>query len=680
MRRPATNVVAARSRRPAIKTRIPKPTAPGRAPAVHDPAAAGLRVAGVALALGAIVLELVGATLMRARWWSVNAWGFLPPGAFVLALVAVAAGLLAAWRAGAPLERGLVRTLGGATPLPGWAGTALAAAVAGLACWLLREGHVLLGDGSALVRNIPAGQAFHPDEPLALAIHRAFYLLAGPLFAGGSRTAAEVAHATIGLSSALCGAVFVPVAWALAGQFARGADAHGQGAASGPERRAARTTRALLFTVLVSQGYVQLFFGYVENYTFLALALAAYALAALRALHGRVPLLVPAALLVLALALHLSAAVVAPSFAVLVAHRLLDPRGRPAALRDLALGAALFAGMHLLLARLGHGYDWTAMLLALGRRTTDSTTSYGFHPPTLGQFLQQQLLIGPLGLFLLAPAALAALRLRQWRDGRSLFLAALAPGYVAASLIAGDSNLGVARNWDLLAPAGFVFTLVALGFATRAAWSGEGLRRWLFVLALASLFHTVPWIAVNASAERSLERTKTLPLGLGRSQVLVADWYAAHGREDEALEWYRRALDENPLQNHAHSQLGRIALHRGRYDIAAMAFRDALRSRPTMALYRFQLVDALVRAHELPAARAELDTLLALRPRVAGYRAASAMLWLGLGEADSATAALAEAERLAPGDSLAPLLRDAIARGLPAAEMVREVWPRLVQY
>lgn len=657
------------------KARAAKVPPPAMAPA--DPAVRFLAVSGAALALVAVLAEIAGATFLRERWWSVHAWGFLPRPAFALGLAAFAAGLLAAWRARGPLDRALVATLGAAPPLPAWAGRALAAVVAGLVFWLFREGHTMLGDGNALVRNVPAGQDFHVDEPLTLWLHRFFHVTTGPLFTG--RPTAEVAHATIGLSSALCGALFVPIAWALAGDLARGTAAASDGA-GGDGNSTPRATQALVFAALVSQGYVQLYFGYVENYTFLAAALAAYALAALRALAGRAPLVLPAAILVLALALHLSAAVAVPSFLFLLAHRLLDSRARAAALRDLALAAGLYAATHALLARIGHGYDWTAMLLALGRRTTDSTTSYGFHPPTFEQFLQQQALIGPLGIFLLGLAAVAALRLRLWRDGRSLFLAALAPGYLAASFIAGDSNLGVARNWDLLAPAGFVFTLVALGFAARAPWEGAALRRWLFVLALASLFHTVPWVALNASAERTVERFKVLPLGLGRAKVMVADWYYARGREDEALGWYRLALDENPLQNHAHSQLGRIALHRGRPDIAERAFREALRSRPTMALYRFQLADALVRSHQLGPARAQLDTLLALEPGVAGYRAASAVVWFALGEADSARAALAAAEALAPGDTLEAVLRAAFDRGVPAPVVVSEVWPKLVEY
>lgn len=652
-------------------TRAHRRPAPPAEPVRRDAAVAWLQWSGVALALAAIVAEVLGATLLRERWWGVHAWAFLPRAAFALGATLVATGLLAAWRWPASLDRGLVRTLGGAPPLPGLAGRVLAGALAGGVFWLFREGHTLLGDGNALVRNIPAGQSFHVDEPLSLWLHHVFHAATAGWFAAPGRDAADVAHLTIGLSSVLCGALFVPIAWALAGDLLRR-----EGAPRGTEANDG-AAHVLAFAVLAGQGALQLFFGYVENYTFLALALTAYALAALRAMEDRAPLALAAALLVVAMALHLSAAVVVPSLVVLAARRLLAPRARIAAVRDLAIGAGCFAAMHLLLARLGHGYDWTAMLLALGRRTTDSSTSYGFHPFTFAQFVHQQLLIGPLGMFLLVPAGIAALLARQWRDGRALFLAALAPGYLAASFIAGDSNLGVARNWDLLAPAGFVFTLVALGLALRCDWAPGERRRWLWVLALASLFHTVPWIAVNASAARTIERYKVLPLGLGRAQVLVGDWYYRRGDEDEALAWYRRALDENPLQNHAHSQLGRIALHRGRADVAELAFRSALRSRPTMALYRFQLVDALVREGKLAPARAGLDTLLALQPGVAGYRAASALLWAELGVRDSATAELARAERMAPGDSLADALREAVQGGPAAA---RALWPRIVAY
>jgi len=629
-----------------------------------------LQVSGAVLVLAAIAAEIAGGTWLRAGWWGVDAWAFLPKPAFALGLALVAAGLLAAWRAPAALDRRLAGLLGGAPPLPGWAGRALAGALAGVVFWIFREGHTLLGDGNALVRNIPAGQSFHPDEPLAVWLHHVFYGATSGWFAAAGRGTAEVAHLTIGLSSVLCGALFVPIAWATAGDLLRR-----EKAAGGADGAA----HVLAFAVLAGQGALQLYFGYVENYTFLALALAAYALASLRAMEGRAPLLLPAALLVFALALHLSAAVVAPSFLVVAARALRAPGRRLAALRDLALAAVLFAATHFALARLHPGYDWTAMLLALGRRTTDSTTSYGFHRFTFAQFMNQQVLIGPLGLFLLAPAAVAALVSRQWRDGRSVYLAAFFPGYVAASFIAGDSNLGVARNWDLLAPAGFVFTLAALGFALRADWEASARRRWLFVLALATLFHTVPWIALNTSAARTIERYKVLPLGLGRAQVMVGDWYYGRGQEDEAIEWYRRALDENPLQNHAHSQLGRIAMHRGRYDVAELAFRSALRSRPTMALYRFQLVDALVREGRLAPARGELDTLLVLAPDIAGYRAVSALLWAALGERPRAEADLEAASRLAPGDSLAAALRRAVESDTARAAL-RGWWPRLVRY
>jgi tetratricopeptide (TPR) repeat protein len=627
------------------------------------------------VALGASLAEVLGATVFRDRWWGAHSWGFLPPASLWIAGACLAVGLLLARLAPARLDGGLVRALSPAPRLPSGVTLALASLASGLLFWTFREAHTFLGDGNPLTRNLARGQSFHPDEPLSLALHHAWYGFAGRWFAAPGRSPVEVAHATVGLSSAICGMFFVPIVWMLAGDLLRRGPA-----APGHDARGERAARVLVFGVLLAQGSLQLFFGYVENYTFLALALAAYALAALRAFEGRAPLALAAVVLVFALGLHLSAAVLVPSFAVLVAHRLLDPRGRGRAARDLVIGAAVFAAMHALLARLGSGYDWTGMLLKLGRSATDSRSSYGFNPPNAGQFLNQQILIGPLGIFLLAPAFAVALRLRAWRHARDLFLAALVVGYVAASFIAGDSNLGVARNWDLLAPAGFVFTLAALGFALRAAWPAPELRRWLFVLAIISLFHTVAWIAVNASMERTIARFEVLPLGLGRAQAVLGEWYLSQGREAEAVGWFRRSLDENPLNNNAAYQLGRIAMRHADWAFAARAFAGALQARPTMGVYRFALVDALVRARQLVPARAQLDTLLGLEPEVPAYRAASAMLWLELAERDRARSDLLAVERLAPEDSLVGVMRRRFESDSAAASLLRDVWPQLVPY
>jgi tetratricopeptide (TPR) repeat protein len=633
------------------------------------------------LTLAVVATHALGAGPFRAELWGGHFYGFLPRGVFVAGCSLLAAALLIAWRWPAWLDRGL-RTL--ADParskifrsgLGGIAGAVLFL----LIFWFFRESHTMLGDGHVLAANLPQGQRFHPLEPLSLLLHHWFYLLARGLFEGGARDPADVAYSTIGLSSALAGALFVPVAWGLARELSRVA-----GVETSDESEEDRSAIVpLAFLLILGQGYVQLFFGYVENYTFCTLVVGFYLLTALRNLRGRAPLLVPAVTLVIALALHLSAVALAPSFAVLAAVGLARPARRRAAVRDLALAAFAFALMNLGLSRLESGYNFAGALLGVLRTLSRGTAGPGQDYPLLSglhlsDFLNEQLLIGPVALALYLTAAGAALVTRTWRELRVLFACAAGFGYLVACWIAGDSNLGYARNWDLLAPAGLVLSAAGLGIALHAAWRPASLRRWLFLLLCLSLFHTVPWVAVNASFDRSLARFETLPLRLGRTESAVGYWYMTHGDTTQAIAWFQRSLDENPANNIAAYSLGRIAVHRGRYRLAVDAFRAAVQSRPGLDAYRLSLVDAIVRGGgEVASAKPHVDTLLMANPQEPVYWAAYGVVCLGMGLRDSASIAFQRARRLAPQSEVLQAL-EARARAEGYLRAVQEDWPKLV--
>ncbi len=434
----------------------------------------------------------------------------------------------------------------------------------------------------------------------------------------------------------------------------------------------------MIFLVLIAQGYIQLFFGYVENYTLYTLVLASYVLAALRYLEGRTAFAVPGVLFVLALALHLSAAVLGLSFVVLFYVALSRGSERFETMRDLLIMGALVGLLDAALGSISPGYSWITRLSRLTGAVTNPTSSYGFNPPKAFDFVNQQVLIGPLALFLLVPAAAVPLVMRRWGGVRSIFVFAVATGYLVASCIAGDSNLGVARNWDLLAPAGFVFTWAGLHFALNAEWRFTELRRWLLLLLLVSLFHTVPWVAVNASFDRAFDRFKALPLGLGRTQATVGYWYLSKGREHEAFDWFRRALDENPANNLAAFNLGRIAMRHQGYDFAARAFLAALRARPTVQLYRLALANALAHGGQLQEASAELDTLLTQAPGEPTYWTASCIVRFWLGDRASAEAALEHAARLAPGDSAIASVRANLTQSEASIRNLQRDWSKIV--
>jgi tetratricopeptide (TPR) repeat protein len=343
-----------------------------------------------------------------------------------------------------------------------------------------------------------------------------------------------------------------------------------------------------------------------------------------------------------------------PSFAVLIVTALTRPGHRLAAVRDLGLAAGLFALASLGLSRLGpddyrFGPTLIGLLAGLGREAGQSAyLGSGLH---VRDFLNEQLLVGPFGLFLALPLALATLLTPARRDAAVLFSIASAAGYLAACWTAGDSNLGYSRNWDLLAPSGFVFTAAGLHLLSRARWSAGGLRRWLAVAAGLSLIHTVPWVAMNSSFAFSFERLKTLPLGLGRTEAMVGSWYFDLGRDEEATLWFRRSLEAYPANNIAAYYLGEIAMGRRDYPSAAAGYAHALRARPDKQLYRARLAEALLRGARPGPAQSQLDTLLAANPRDPGYWVGRALAWSALGRPDSASRAFHTARALAPRDS-----------------------------
>src|SRR5439155_23371065 len=116
----------------------------------------------------------------------------------------------------------------------------------------------------------------------------------------------------------------------------------------------------------------------------------------------------------------------------------------------------------------------------------------------LRDFLNVQALAGPLTAYLFAPAALLALKVSGRGASRTAFLVVCGGAVLIAGALAGDSNLGYARNWDLLAPYAMVLTACGLGLLLSGALGG--VPRWgLAVLLAVSLYHAIPWVALNAS-------------------------------------------------------------------------------------------------------------------------------------------------------------------------------------
>jgi hypothetical protein len=617
--------------------------------------------------------HILGAGPMRGTLWGSHFYAFLPASAVAISALSVLT-VLAGLRYGSWIAHG---PMGSHLPAHRWPTTRSALAVLGVLVsfavfWLFRSGHTLWGDGRPLTLNVPAGERFHPLEPLTAVLQHYVYGAGRPLFQSLWTDSGEVARNAIALGSALAGALFMPVAWALARSFAgRRRSGHVV-----PLDEGALSTVPLVFLVLVGQGYIQLFFGYVENYTFYTLALGLYFLAAHRFLEGRAPLILPAAALILAMTLHLSAASMAPSFVALAVIGLVARSRRTAIVRDLAICAALFAAISLALSWLSPGYQLGRTLWSvvgrLGRDSVAIDPGYLLSAQHLRDFLNEQLLIGPLGLFLFVPVALASLISPARRDPGVIFSIVAGAGYLAACWIAGDSNLGYSRNWDLLAPAGFVFVAASLYLVLHARWTRVQLNRWLLVGAAVSMLHTVPWIAMNTSFQYSFARLKTLPLGLGRTESIVGTWHLRMGEQDEAAHWFERSLAAYPGNYVAAYYLGEIGMNREDYRAAATHYAAAVGANPTKELYRSRLAEALIRAGNPAAAKAHLDTLVWKNAAEPSYWVGYGIVWNALGRPEIARVAFERARELAPLDTTLAALSDRMSATRDYRGLLRE--------
>jgi tetratricopeptide (TPR) repeat protein len=591
-------------------------------------------------ATATLVAHVLGALFFTDQLWGVHFYAFLPGPVLAIATLATVILVIAVVATGASAERWCdTAPEPEAWPTGRRAAFLAALGVAGAVLgWVLRAGHVLWGDGNPLTKAVARGEWFHPDSPLSMAVHQALHATAGRLFAAAGADPIEAAGSSVALGSALAGGGFALVAWALAGEIARAVPARVPG------------IRWLVFGALATQGYAQLFFGYVEHYTYVALAIAAFAWLGLRAARDAAPLWACGIVMVAAMGFHLMAVFLVPAFAVLTSFQLARPGRRARAATSLAVVTVAALGLLVGLRALGGaGYHPIAQIAHLA---DTAASGEGGAPPLLSRthvrdVLNEQALIGPLALYLLVPAILAfALFRRRGPGPAAAFALALAVPPALAGLLTRDLRLGYARDWDLFAPGAIATTCAGLWLLAGQIERKRTLAIALRITLIVSLYHVVPWIAINTSFARSFERLKLLPLGAGRTESTVGYWYGQMGDFDRARRWLELSLRENPSSLSAYLVLGDLAVAEGRWDDAAEAFLAASDLRPSYTSYRLRRVDALLRAERTEEALTELDAAPNQDdPRLLAMR--GVVLW-GLGRRDEADSALAAATSSEP--------------------------------
>ena len=397
----------------------------------------------------------------------------------------------------------------------------------------LRQRNLRLGDGAMLTQWVElrvhtVGHQVTYDEPLELYFHSLAYRVLHAAFDW------DVA-ASYGLLSALAGLAFILLLVALWRDAA---------AESGAP------LTALAIGLSLATPSVQLFFGYVENYSLVAVASLGYALVALRSLERGLSPLWPAAALGLAISFHVLAGWLGPSLLFVFWHHAASrtPAGRVALLAQ--MGAVSLVPVGLTVAAM------TAVgvpVAALGETHLAALKFIFLVPPEAPYFVYPAFsaahwrdIVNQIALTSLAPLALIAVVARRlpagiWRRDARLGFFAWAAGFLHVFGLVWNAENGAALDWDLFALTGFFDALLAarcLQCAEFARGDEARLQRGLPALAL-GVSLALGFVVSNAV------RTLEIPSGHARAHLQAGLKLDAEGSPAAAQE-FDRALELDP--------------------------------------------------------------------------------------------------------------------------------------
>ena len=416
--------------------------------------------------------------------------------------------------------------------------------------------------------------------------------------------------------------------------------------------------RTVVLAFLLTAGFIQQFFGYVENYALYLPGLLLYLFLGLRTLDHRIPVFVPALLLGILLALHRVLAIFGPSLLYL-AYR--DYRRRS---NRFSTGKSLLATA----AAIGCVPASAAVFLALsgvGFEAYVDRTGGGEFLPLLdqpGYYAQYRIfslehLVDFINLQLIsAPAACMAIFIGRKRPlSRHAFLAICTAIPLFFTFIA-KANLGAFRDWDILSLPALPLTLWAATMLLERIRDGEKLFHCAFLICGAAALHTLSWIGVNAGPETA-EARFTNQLGRLTGHARTSGWVTMgkfHRQQENpsaALVAYKRALDADPTNPNRWITVGGLHRELGQSKDAIEHFRKAAELRPGIPIPYMNLGAAYSDMGEFGKAIEYTRKAITLKPDLATAHANLGAIYRKTGQFDKAVEHLDKASDLQPRDA-----------------------------
>ncbi len=455
--------------------------------------------------------------------------------------------------------------------------------------WVLKDRIHLLGDGAQIISQMNSGKLLvNWSEPLEIFIHLKAFQLTG----GFWQMDAAFLYAVL---SCLAGVLWIFCIYLLTDLW-------------GEQRK----EKVLIVLILLSMGSIQLFFGYVEHYSFSYLFVFTFILSSLGYLERKAKWFFPLITFILAALSHFSNLYLFPALLFLYTTNWENHHRFPARKILIGILGFFFLGLVLLLYQ---KYSWTKPPFFVPI-TEDRYSAPGyllFSFPHLADFLNQQLLISPVGLATIL-AALFSRTLTVFSKNKTfqLLLLVSIPQLLFSFLV--DPGLGAARDWDMFSAVGLGYTLLGL-YVFLHLFRGKSKFGYLsLILVLSSLFSTIPWMVLNSNASTSIARFQNL-LDLDKERstnghFALIKYFETKGLKEEAEkenQKYREAFPEVVLLNQAS-----LLVKLGELDKAKQLLMQAVGIAPKMPQIRNLLGRIYLERKELNRAEEELKKAIQL--------------------------------------------------------------------
>ncbi len=494
--------------------------------------------------------------------------------------------------------------------------------------WLLRTKTFFLGDGYQVISQLESGNPLLKwTEPLEVLVHLYLYRFLNFFI----KIDGETLYAGVSL---VLGVILVLLVISLAFELGKNS-----------------WERLFCGAVLVTMGSIQLFLGYAEHYAMAYLGIVAYLLFSIKSLKGEKRYFIPFLVFLISFFSHVSTFYLFPSLIFLY---FLAPSKKNSyfLFKKIQLSFMVVLSIFLLFVifyvkRLG--FTGVRLFVPLSDNYYYAPGYTLFSKAHLLDVLNEQLLISPVGLVLLIVVLFSFGKARLLGDRIVQFLFLVSICQLGFCFFI-DPGLGAPRDWDFFSATALGYTVLAVYLFINQKEAIFNFKRMCLILIFVSLFSTLPWVLLNANAQKSIQRFRTiLELDPKRSK----SGHLTLGVYFEKKEMIEEAEKESKKQRELFPEVNLVEraisyIEKGKLNNAVNLLKQAIQINPYYPIAYANLALAYTRMGVFAEAIKLYNKAIHLSPYKAAYHEGLGRVYYIIGSVDESIQSYEKAKKLDP--------------------------------